>query len=214
MSANSWGESETVVQYNSFINIDGIALKLWPGHNNSAMTATENYWGTTDTSIIDSMIYDKNDDITCAGYIDYLPILTEPHPETPVPGPTPPLPEPPEVTANAATDYATTSPTLNGNLDDLGTASSVDVSFEWGLDGNYGNETTPQTMTSPGAFSAELSDLTPYETYHFRAKAFGDGTSYGEDMSFFVFIAGDANLDGIVDGRDVIRTKKMILGIE
>jgi hypothetical protein len=49
------------------------------------MIATENYWGTQDTQIIDQFIYDRNDDITCAGYIDYLPALTEPHPNTPRP---------------------------------------------------------------------------------------------------------------------------------
>jgi len=47
------------------------------------MTATENYWGTTYTEVIDAMIHDKNDDIICAGFIEYLPILTEPHSDTP-----------------------------------------------------------------------------------------------------------------------------------
>lgn len=79
----SYGSSETIVRYNSFIDPDGIVLKLPPGYDAAAMTASENYWGTRDTDVIDSMIYDKNDDITCAGYINYLPILTEPHPDTP-----------------------------------------------------------------------------------------------------------------------------------
>lgn len=48
------------------------------------MTATDNYWNTIDTDIIDSMIYDKNDDLNCAGYIEYEPFLTEPHPDTQV----------------------------------------------------------------------------------------------------------------------------------
>jgi len=64
--------------------MSGIVLKLPPGYDTAAMTATENYWGTNDTAVIDSMIYDKNDDIRCAGFIEYLPILTEPHPETPI----------------------------------------------------------------------------------------------------------------------------------
>lgn len=79
----SYGSSATIVKYNSFINTEGIALKLPSGYDSAAMSATENYWGTQDTDVIDAMIYDRSDDITCAGYINYLPILTEPHPSTP-----------------------------------------------------------------------------------------------------------------------------------
>ena len=39
-------------------------------------------------------------------------------------------------------------------------------------------------MESTGAFTANLTGLTPGNTYHFRAKAIGDGTSYGEDTTF------------------------------
>ncbi len=80
----SYDLSETIVEYNSFIGIDDLALKLPSGYNSAALTATNNYWDTQDIDIINSMIYDKNDDITCAGYIDYLPILIEPHPDTPI----------------------------------------------------------------------------------------------------------------------------------
>jgi len=79
----AWDSSQTIVQYNSFINMDGIVLKLSPGCNLAAISAPENYWGTQDTDIIDSMIYDKNDNITCAGYIQYEPILTDHHPDVP-----------------------------------------------------------------------------------------------------------------------------------
>ncbi len=90
----------------------------------------------------------------------------------------------PAVTTNDATDITISSATLNGNLDDLGAAGTVNVSFEWGLTTSYGNETTPEAMTLTGAFSANLSSLSSDTTYHFRAKAVGNGTSYGEDRSF------------------------------
>ena len=64
---------------------------------------------------------------------------------------------PPSVTTNAASDLATTSATLNGNLGSLGTASNVTVSFEWGTaaGGPYANPVTVSPdMTGPGAFSA------------------------------------------------------------
>lgn len=71
-----------IVHYNSFFENDQV-IQAYPGATAIEVNATLNYWGTTNTSIIDSMIYDKKDDITCAGFIEYLPILTEPHPDTP-----------------------------------------------------------------------------------------------------------------------------------
>ena len=79
----SFHTSETIVKYNSFLNMDGFVLKLPTGNDYSSMSATENYWGTQDITAIENMIYDKNDDVTCAGYIQYEPILTEPHSDTP-----------------------------------------------------------------------------------------------------------------------------------
>ncbi len=90
----------------------------------------------------------------------------------------------PAVTTNDATDITISSATLNGNLDDLGAAGTVNVSFEWGLTTSYGSETTPQAMIATGAFSAQIDGLLRNTTYHFRAKAVGNGTSYGEDRSF------------------------------
>ena len=92
---------------------------------------------------------------------------------------------PPTVTTSAATNLATTSATLNGSLGSLGTAASVNVSFEWGTTTSYGSETTAQSVTAIGAFTANLTGLTARTTYHFRAKAVGDGPAvYGDDMTF------------------------------
>ena len=93
---------------------------------------------------------------------------------------------PPGVTTNGASGITTTSATLNGNLSDLGSASSVTVSFEYGRTTSYGSAVTgvPSTLTSAGAFTANLTGLTPGQTYHFRAKAVGDGTVYGSDATF------------------------------
>jgi len=79
----SFNQSETIVKNNSFSPNDGVALKLLGGHETAAITATDNYWGTQDDNLISGMIYDKTDDDTCAGYINYVPILAEPHPDTP-----------------------------------------------------------------------------------------------------------------------------------
>jgi hypothetical protein len=93
-------------------------------------------------------------------------------------------PLPPSVTTGAPTNVGTRLATLNGNLASLGTASQVQVSFQWGLTLSYGNQTTPQTMSSPGPFSINVTVLSPDTAYHFRAVAVGDGTEYGLD-SFF-----------------------------
>jgi phosphodiesterase/alkaline phosphatase D-like protein len=90
----------------------------------------------------------------------------------------------PSVTTSDATNVARTSATLNGDLTLLGTATSVDVSFEWGTaTGSYSETTANQTLTASGAFSANLSALTPGTLYYYRAKAVGDVISYGDERS-------------------------------
>ena len=95
------------------------------------------------------------------------------------------LTAPPSVPTNDANNITTNAARLNGSLTSLGSASTVNVSFEWGTSpGSYPNESTPQVMTTTGVFSFDLSTLTPGTTYYFRAKAIGDGTSYGDEKSF------------------------------
>jgi len=83
---NIWSSenSQTIVEYNSFLSTDRIALRLGKNYPNAAMIGTNNYWNTLDSNVIETMIYDKNDDITCAGYIEYEPFLTERDQDTPI----------------------------------------------------------------------------------------------------------------------------------
>ncbi len=76
----SYNSSATIVEYNTFLDTDQIALRLPSGHTDAAITATNNYWNTTDTSTIESMIFDNNDDLDSAGSIPYSPFLTSPQP--------------------------------------------------------------------------------------------------------------------------------------
>jgi phosphodiesterase/alkaline phosphatase D-like protein len=92
---------------------------------------------------------------------------------------------PPTVTTSAASSLAATSASLNGNLGSLGTATSVAVSFQWGITTSYGSETSAQSVSAIGAFSANLTGLTANTAYHFRTKAVGHGAAvYGTDMTF------------------------------
>jgi PKD repeat protein len=92
----------------------------------------------------------------------------------------------PLVVTSDASNVATTSATLNGNLTSLGTAENVTVSFVWGTtSGSYPNETTGQDMTSTGIFYFDLGSLLPGNTYYYKTKAVGPGgTVYGAEKSF------------------------------
>jgi hypothetical protein len=91
--------------------------------------------------------------------------------------------EPPSVTTfPAIVEY--TQATLRGYLDSPGSSSSATVGFDYGTSEQYGLTTRPQKLTGPGPFSANLAGLKPNTTYHFRARAAGQGTTYAEDVTF------------------------------
>jgi hypothetical protein len=105
----SYGLSKAYVNYNSFNDTSGIILEVEKTSTTADMDASQNYWGTNDTSVIDSLIYDKNDDPSCSSYINYLPLLDAPDPEvpiapTPTPSPTPTTTNTPEPTPNNSPD--------------------------------------------------------------------------------------------------------------
>jgi len=77
----SYATSELIVLNNSFLNTDRVALMLQYSH--SKMTAINNFWSTTNTSVIDTMIYDKSDDLSLPAYITYAPYLTAENLNTP-----------------------------------------------------------------------------------------------------------------------------------
>lgn len=105
-------------------------------------------------------------------------------------------PPAPTVTTNPATNVSWNFAILHGNLDSVGTSSPALVSFEWATDeyyhqlrmnncDPYDHETIPPwPMTSTGQLLYSLSGLSPGITYHFRTKAVGVGTTYGDDMTF------------------------------
>jgi len=94
-------------------------------------------------------------------------------------------PDTPEVTTNAATSVYGITATLNANLDSLGKYDTINVSFEWGtVSGTYTASTTPEAMTTPGAFAIILNGLSPDTSYYYRTKAAGNTNVYGEEQTF------------------------------
>jgi hypothetical protein len=72
-----------VIEKNSFVNMNGIAIRLF-APSGTDVNISNNYWGTTNTTVIDSMIYDGYDDIRIEGHLLYQPVLTVPSPDTPI----------------------------------------------------------------------------------------------------------------------------------
>jgi len=77
--------SNMVMEYNSFLDI---ATHIYLYSSDTAeLNAANNYWNTTDDAMINTIIYDKNDDLTLLSTIEYNPFLTSPHSSTPDPIP-------------------------------------------------------------------------------------------------------------------------------
>lgn len=93
----------------------------------------------------------------------------------------------PTVITQAACCLSSTGVTLNGSVNANGVSSTV--SFEYGLNTNYGSTVpalqSPVTGSASTSVSGSVSGLAIGTTYHFRVKAVNSvGTSYGEDKTF------------------------------
>jgi hypothetical protein len=76
----------------------------------------------------------------------------------------------PVVTTGGVSDLTGSSATLNGTLDDLGGADSAEVVFDWcESEVSTWNSTAAETLTTTGAYSYGLTELSPDTTYEYRA---------------------------------------------
>ncbi|MBI9089419.1 MAG: hypothetical protein JEZ12_09385 [Desulfobacterium sp.] len=94
----------------------------------------------------------------------------------------------PTVTTQAATSVDTTTATGNGNLTDLGAPAPTEHGVCWSTSANptiTDSNTTKGVAGATGAFTSEMTGLTPETTYHYRAYATNTaGTVYGADQTF------------------------------
>ena len=138
----------------------------------------------------------------------------------------------PTLTTQAYTPNTSTSAILNGTITDLGGASATVRGFQYGLDTNYGTNTTENGTFNIGAYTASITGLSCGITYHYRSYATnGAGTGYGTDQSFvptcptLATLSTDgvssttgtiATLNGTVtnNGNDTITTRGFQYGLD
>ena len=94
----------------------------------------------------------------------------------------------PTVTTQAVTDVGTNSATGNGDITDLGNSNPTAHGICWNTAGTptiTDNKDDKGAATATGAFTADITGLTPGTTYHVRAYATNsNGTTYGSDILF------------------------------
>ncbi|TCJ16551.1 T9SS type A sorting domain-containing protein [Flaviaesturariibacter flavus] len=98
------------------------------------------------------------------------------------------LQSPPAVVTGTATlANGSSTVTLNGTVNAQGADAAT--SFQYGLDNNYGNsvnaQPNPVTGNTSTAIAADITNLVPNTTYHFRAVGSNSaGTTNGSDATF------------------------------
>jgi hypothetical protein len=122
------GTSQNVIEFNSFLSTDKVYIMFFPYNADweGNIIAKNNFWNTTNTDVIDSMIYDRKDTLSIPYYVEYQPFLTEPHVDTPdyTPFSIP--------TADAGPDQIVHNKvTLDGSLSS--DPDSEIISYEWTL---------------------------------------------------------------------------------
>jgi hypothetical protein len=85
LNAYSSMEQKVFVTNNSFTRPYNYALELTLGSTTTSGTfsAPTNYWGTNDSEVIRSLIYDGYVNGGYSDYVDFEPYLENPHPSTP-----------------------------------------------------------------------------------------------------------------------------------
>jgi hypothetical protein len=152
-STENSGLSKVVINYNSFIDVDGNVLRLSVLGDNVVLDAINNYWGTTNLSLIEPLILDGNDDISIHGLITYEPVLAEPHPVSRS------LPITVDFVPPVQTPYVAENILFNASS--CSAEYSNIVSYSW----NFGDENTTtlsdpminHVYTAAGHFDVELT---------------------------------------------------------
>ena len=94
----------------------------------------------------------------------------------------------PTVTTQAASEIAATTATGNGNITDLGDPNPTQYGVCWSTSANpttLDSKTEEGAASATGAFTGNMTGLTPGTEYHYRAYATNSVTTvYGADQTF------------------------------
>lgn len=142
------GAGTADVNGNSFDAPGTSAVALDCDFPGASLDATSNYWGTTSTSVIASMITDDHDNISCAGCIPYEPALNGPAPGTP-----------------EGIFVSTAAPAIHGTVK-VGSAVTatagmwepalgVALSYQWKANGTPFSGATRSSFTIPAALAGK-----------------------------------------------------------
>lgn len=151
--------SAAIQNNNIFSNLE-YNLKLSVPDN---VFATSNWWGTTDTSVIDELIKDYNDDSTL-GVVTYLPMLAEPDPQAPA---VPAIPEPEPTPSQLSISVDTTSTAagsavnVNGKLQNSSGSPIQNqlVTLSYSLNGENWVSIGSDTTTASGTYAIQWVDI-------------------------------------------------------
>jgi len=121
-------------------------------------------------------------------------------------------PSPSVVTTQNVTNLASTTVTANGNLISLGLPNATDYGHCWSTQPNptiNNSKTSKGNATVTGAFTSELTGLTPNTTYYLKSYATNQmGTSYGQEVTFTTValynVTNEQSVQGVTSGSDVI----------
>jgi regulation of enolase protein 1 (concanavalin A-like superfamily) len=90
------------------------------------------------------------------------------------------------VVSDLGADTSPTGATLQGTLESMGGADSVDVRFEYReATADEWSESGSTTLSEPGEFGVDVSELTPRRYYRFRAIATAGGTDFSTVNQLF-----------------------------
>jgi len=114
---------------------------------------------------------------------------------------------PPTVTTQAASSVGQTTVTFNGNITVTGGGNSTIRGFEYSTTTTVDRTYSVTGSFGAGAFTGNITDLTPGTLYYYRAYATNDiGTGYGDWQSFTTSVATyNITIDGVDRTTDIIQ---------
>jgi hypothetical protein len=201
------------LEFNSFLLTDKNAIELQYGADDvpGGVTAINNYFGTTDESVIQNMILDKNDDLQYPTEVEYIPFLMEPHPDTPTLF---------DTDDDGLLDFEDNCPAhpnpdqIDTDADDIGDVCDSDDDNDGVLDADDNSPLDP-TNDSDGDGVANNADAFPLDSTETTDT---DGDGVGDNTDAFPSDAtetidtdddgvgnnmdGDDDNDGVIDADD------------